>query len=192
MFYGLFNGNFDSEISKIAILGYAQKNQFLISDFIDSENLPIVKSGDVLVVPNLSYFGLNLLKSLATCVSLGDKGVQIHFIEQSNLSIYGEKFKDRLETFRQMLISEQSFISIRAKAGMRIAKQNGVKLGRPRGSNNKSKVLDKFKTEILDYMQKGISTVAIMKIINFNLDKTISYFTFKNYVADLRGSESCK
>lgn len=192
MFYGLFSKNFDSEIARVAILGYAQKNQFLVGDFLGSENLSGVKSGDVLIVPNLSYFGLNLLKSLAACVSLGENGVQIHFIEQSGLSICGDKFADRLETFREMLGSERGFISARAKAGMRVAKQNGARLGRPRGSANKSKVLDKYKGEILDYMQKGISTVAIMKIINCGLEKAVSYFTFKNYVAELRGGVLCK
>ncbi len=192
MFYGLFSKNFDAEIAKVAILNYAQKNQFLVGDFLDSENLSLVKSGDVLIVPNLSYFGLNLLKSLAACVSLGKNGVEIHFIEQLGLSICGDKFADRLETFREMLNSERSFISARAKEGMRVAKQNGAKLGRPKGSSNKSKVLDKYKGEILDYMQKGISTVSIMKIINCSLEKTVSYFTFKNYVAGLRGELLCK
>ena len=192
MFYGLLSKNFDQKTAKTAILDYAQKNQYLISDFLGSEDLSVIKSDDVLIVPNLSYFGLNLLKSLAACVSLGENGVQIHFIEQKKLSICGDKFADRLGTFREMLGSERGFISARAKEGMRVAKKNGAKLGRPRGSDNKSKILDKYKSEILDYMQKGISTVAIMKIINCGLEKAVSYFTFKNYVANLRGRLLCK
>lgn len=185
MFYGLFSKNFDSEIAKTAILDYSQKNQFLIGDFLDSENLSLVKSGDVLIVPNLSYFGLNLLKSLAVCVALGEGGVQIHFIEQSELSICGDNFSDRLATFKAMLDSERGFISARAKAGMKVAKQNGVKLGRPKGSSKKVKVLDKYKNEIIGYLQKGISVVAIMKIINDGLDEAVSYFSFKKYIDGL-------
>ena len=62
MFYGLFSKNFDQKLARVSILDYAQQNQFLIGDFLDSENLSLVKSGDVLVVPNLSYFGLNFFK----------------------------------------------------------------------------------------------------------------------------------
>jgi len=185
MFYGLFSKNFDQKLARVSILDYAQQNQFLIGDFLDSENLSLVKSGDVLVVPNLSYFGLNLLKSLAGCVALGEGGVQIHFIEQSELSICGDNFDKTLAMFKSMLEAERGFLSARAKAGMKVAKQNGVKLGRPKGSSKKVKVLDKYKNEIVGYLQKGISVVAIMKIINDGLDEAVSYFSFKKYIDGL-------
>lgn len=186
MFYGLLSKNFDQGIAKMSILDYAQKNQFLVGDFFDNENLSIVKSGDVLIVPNISYFGLNLLKSLAACVVLGENGVQIHFIEQPELSICGDKLADRLATFKAMLESERGFISGRAKAGMAAAKAKGVKLGRKRGASEKVKVLYQYKNEILGYIKKEIAVATIMKLINPNLEQRLSYVSFKKYVDELR------
>ena len=185
MFYGLFSKNFDLESARVAILNYAQKNQFLISNFLDSENLSDIKSGDILIAPNLSYFGLNLLKSLAATVALCENKIQIHFIEQPELSICGDKFDDRLATFKAMLESERGFISARAKAGMAAAKAKGVKLGRKKGKSQKVKALDNYKSEILDYLKKDISTATIMKLINASLEQKLSYITFRNYINQL-------
>jgi len=185
MFYGLFSKNFDSQIARTAILNYAQKNKFLISDFLDSENLSDIKSDDILIVPNLSYFGSNLIKSLAVIVSLSENKIQIHFIEQPELSTCGDKFADKLATFKTMLESERAFISARARSGMAASKAKGVRLGRPKGASQKVKALDKYKNEILGYMQKDVSISAIMKIINSSLEKKLSYLTFRNYVHQL-------
>ena len=87
--------------------------------------------------------------------------------------------------FKSMLDSERGFISSRARAGMMIAKKNGAKLGRPKGVSKKVKNLDQYKNEIRGYLQKGISVVAIMKIINSSLDEAVSYFSFKRYVEGL-------
>ena len=185
MFYGLFSKNFNQEIARTAILNYAQKNQFLISDFLDNENLTEIKSGDILIVPSLAYFGLNLTKSLGASVLLAENKIQIHFIDQPALSICGDKFADRLATFKAMLESEKILLSARAKLGMAGAKAKGIKLGRPKGASQKVKMLDNHKNEILDYMKKEISISSIMKIINCSLEKKLSYLTFRNYVRHL-------
>jgi DNA invertase Pin-like site-specific DNA recombinase len=183
MYYGLLNKTFDSKFAKSQILEFAQDKQFLVSNFVN--DFSNAESGDVLLVPNISYFGLNLIKSLDACVSLGEHGVSIFFVEQPELSIEGDGFSEKLATFKAMLESERGFISARAKAGMKAAKAKGVKLGRPKGSSQKVKALDKHKNEILGYLKKEISTTAIMKLINSNLEKPLSYFTFKNYVDHL-------
>jgi DNA invertase Pin-like site-specific DNA recombinase len=186
MYYGYLSDNFDQKTAKGLILDFAQGKKFLVSDFLVGESFDNIKSGDVLLVPSLSYFGLNLLKSLAGCVSLAQNGVEIIFIEQPELSICGENFDKTLAMFKSMLAAEKGFISNRVRAGQKAAKQKGAKLGRPKGSAGKSKILDNYRSEILGYVQKGVSTVAIMKIINSSLDKAVSYFTFRNYVEGLR------
>lgn len=202
MFYGISSSNFDFKTTKAGILEYAQKNQFLISDFLSDITLPLreghfasqngegseikIKSGDILIAPSLTYFGLNLLKSLASIVAIAENKIQIHFIQQPELSICDDKFTDRLATFKTMLESERAFISARAKAGMAASKAKGVKLGRPKGATQKVRALDKYKKEILDYLQKDISISSIMKIINCSLETKLSYFSFKSYVDQLQ------
>ena len=185
MFYGVFSRNFDSEESKIEILNFAQQNQLMIKNFIYSDELTAVNSGDSLIVPNLSYFGLNMLKSLAAIVELGKKKIEIDFTEQPELSLSGEKLIDRLATFETMLKSERNFISARAKAGMAAAKAKGVKLGRKRGASKKVLALGRYKNEIKDYLEKKVSIVAIRKIINPSLDEELSYESFKTYIHQL-------
>ena len=189
MFYGLLSKNFDQKTAKTAILDYAQKNQFLISDFLSDENGDIIKMAspeDILIAPSISYLGLNLIKSLSNIIALAEKKIQIHFIDQPELSIYGDKFSERLAIFKAMLGSERAFLSARARLGMAASKAKGIKLGRPKGATQKVKALDNHKKEILDYMQKGISMTAIMKIINHSLEKKLSYLSFKGYIQQLR------
>jgi DNA invertase Pin-like site-specific DNA recombinase len=191
MFYGLLSKNFDQNTARVSILDYAQKNQFLVTDFLSDENneiLKITSPEDILIAPSISYLGLNLTKSLANIVSLAEKKIQIHFIDQPELSIYGDKFADKFATFKAMLESERAFLSARARLGMAASKAKGIKLGRPKGATQKVKALDNHKKEILDYMQKGISMVAIMKIINHSLEKKLSYLSFKWYIQNLRQS----
>ena len=116
---------------------------------------------------------------------MSENKIQIHFIEQPELSTCGDKFADKLATFKTMLESERAFISARARSGMAASKAKGVRLGRPKGASQKVKALDKYKNEILGYMQKDVSISAIMKIINSSLEKKLSYLTFRNYVHQL-------
>lgn len=186
MYYGLLNKNFDQKTTKSLISTFAKDKQFKVKSFLSENYLEKLQVGDVLLVPNLSYFGLNLLKSLADCVALGDKYISVIFIDQPELSMVDSSFKPMLSVFKAILKSERSFVSTRSKVGMRAAKANGTKLGRPKGSSNKLQMLDNYKHEIAGYIEKGVSIASIMKIINASLDEAVSYFTFRNYVGGLK------
>jgi DNA invertase Pin-like site-specific DNA recombinase len=186
MYYGLLNKNFDQEISKNSIKNFAKEHLFKVKTFLREDYLETVKVGDVLLVPNLSYFGSNIFKSFACCAALGEKNISIIFIDQLELSMVDTSFKPMLSIFKALLKSERNFISLRSKAGMSAAKANGTKLGRPKGSSNKLQMLDNYKHEIMGYVKNGVSIASIMKIINASLGETVSYFTFRNYVGGLK------
>ena len=78
--------------------------------------------------------------------------------------------------------AEREFISIRTKQGLTAAKAKGKKLGRPKGSRNKERILDTHRDQILDYLQMGLNLAAIRKIINNQLEKPISYNSYKYFV----------
>ncbi|HEX6385519.1 MAG TPA: hypothetical protein VF177_12685, partial [Anaerolineae bacterium] len=62
------------------------------------------------------------------------------------------------------------------------ARAKGKKLGRPRGSRNKERVLDPYKRQILDYLKMGLNLAAIMKIINPQLEEPITYNSYRYFV----------
>ena len=79
--------------------------------------------------------------------------------------------------------SEREFISIRTKQGLKAVKAKGVKLGWPKGSQNKKRrALDPFREQILEYQQMGLPVASIMKIVNNQLEEKLSYNTFKKFV----------
>jgi DNA invertase Pin-like site-specific DNA recombinase len=59
---------------------------------------------------------------------------------------------------------EREFISARTKEALSKRKQDGMKLGRPKGEANILK-LDAFHDEITGYLKKGINKRAISKLI---------------------------
>jgi DNA invertase Pin-like site-specific DNA recombinase len=78
--------------------------------------------------------------------------------------------------------AEREFISMRVKQGLAAARAKGVKLGRPKGSRNKKRVLDSYREETLAYSQKGIDLASVRKLVNPELDQPISYNSYKYFV----------
>jgi DNA invertase Pin-like site-specific DNA recombinase len=60
---------------------------------------------------------------------------------------------------------EREFISTRTKEALSKRKQEGIKLGRPKGEANILK-LDAFRDEIMEYLKKGINKRAISKLVD--------------------------
>ena len=71
---------------------------------------------------------------------------------------------------------------MRVKQGLAAAKAKGIKLGRPKGSRNKKRVLDPYRNEILKYLRRGVDLVNVWKLINPELEQPISYNSYKYFV----------
>jgi len=71
---------------------------------------------------------------------------------------------------------------MRVKQGLAAARAKGVKLGRPKGSRNKKRVLDPYRDESFRYLQKGIDLASVRKLINPELERPISYNSYKYFV----------
>ncbi|HUM67221.1 MAG TPA: hypothetical protein PLK31_00050 [Chloroflexota bacterium] len=71
---------------------------------------------------------------------------------------------------------------MRVKQGLAAVKAKGVKLGRPKGSRNKERVLDAHRDEILKYLRRGIDLASVRKLINPELDQPLSYNSYKYFV----------
>ncbi len=185
---------------KHLLLEYSQAQHILIDEFIEveisSRKTPTerridelfskLETGDRLIVAELSRLGRNMLETLNIINDLSLKGVSISFIRQPELSTTGGHSKLLLAIYSYFAETEREFISIRTKQGLAAAKASGKQLGRPQGSRNKKqRVLDPFKPVIEHYVSQRIPIASIMKIVNPQLERPLSYNSYKYYVQRL-------
>ncbi len=184
----------DLKTQKHLLLEYAQKEKYVISEFIEveassqknkkirkiDELLQKANQGDTLLVAELSRLGRNMMETLNIINTLAEHGVKIIFIRQPELSTKGHQEKLLLAIYSYFAETEREFISIRTKQGLEAAKAKGIKLGRPKGSKSKKgSVLDPYRTEIKKYLEMGLKLTAIQTIINKKLKKPKTYSTYR-------------
>lgn len=71
---------------------------------------------------------------------------------------------------------------MRTKQGLAAARAKGKKLGRPKGSRDKERVLDPYRDQILEHLEMGLTLAAVMKIINPQLEEAITYNSYRYFV----------
>jgi len=183
------------------LLEYSQHHKLLIDEFIEieissrknQEERRIIEladklsDGDVLLVAELSRLGRNMLETLNIIYSLTEKGVKIIFIRQPELSTTGPHTQLLLAIYSYFAETEREFISIRTKQGLAAAKAQGKQLGRPKGSRNQGRPLEPYREQIKIYLQAGLSIVSIQKLINQQLDKPLTYNSYKYFIQSDEG-----
>jgi DNA invertase Pin-like site-specific DNA recombinase len=178
------------------LLKYAQQHEMHIDNFIKveissrrdtkdrriDELLEGLDEGDILLVAELSRLGRNMFEVIDIINRLGESGVEVHFVRQPELSTSGPHRKLLLAIYSYFAEAEREFISIRTKQGLAAAKASGKKLGRPKGSRDKERVLDPYRGQIKEYLELGLSLRRIRSIINPQLERPISYPAYRYFV----------
>lgn len=186
----------DLDTQRHLLLEYARRHHLIIDEFVDievssrkskadrrlDELSAKMLAGDLLLVAELSRLGREMLQVLNIINELNEKGVEITFIQQPELSTSGPHGKLLLAIYSYFAEAERTFISMRVKQGLAAARVKGVKLGRPPGSRNRERVLDADRDRILRYLQRGVDLANIRKIINPDLPQPISYTSYKYFV----------
>lgn len=186
----------DLEKQQHLLWQYAQDHQLLIDEFVRveissqkslrdrriEELLSMLEAGDTLLIAELSRLGRNMLETLNLVNELIQQEVQLIFVRQPELSTDGPHGQLLLAIYGHFAQTEREYISMRTKQGLAAARAQGKVLGRPKGSKNKERVLDPFKSEILGYLKKGLNIASIMKLINPHLAHPVTYNTYRYYV----------
>ena len=186
----------DIDKQRHLLLEYARKQRLVIDEFVASEEssrksttirkidelLEKLQKGDLLLVAELSRLGREMLQVLNLINGLTERGVQIIFIRQPELSTSGAHGKLLLAIYSYFAETERAFISMRVKQGLAAAKAKGVVLGRPKGSRNRERILDEKRKEILHFLKRGVNLASIRKAINPDLVRPISYNSYKYFV----------
>ncbi len=178
---------------KYEILNYCQRNEYKIDQFIEvkvssrkntdirliDELIGSVKSGDRIIVSELSRIGRSTREVLNIINELASQNVEIHAIKQ-NLKITNNgdiQSKVIVTMFSLFAELERDLISQRTKRALEARKESGKKLGRPKGSLSKSK-LDGKEEMIIEFLNKKVSMASIAKI--FEVSRGTIYHYIKS------------
>lgn len=190
----------DLEAQRHALLHFAQRQQWLIGEFVEATAsssrslkqrkinvlLERLGAGDKLLVTELSRLGRNMLETLQLIEQLKGQGVDTVFVRQPELSTDAPHAQLLLAVYGHFAEAERAYVSMRTKQGLAAARARGQQLGRPKGSRNrKGRVLDPHREEIAHYRGLGLSISAIAKLINAKLERPASYQTFQHYIQQM-------
>ena len=122
------------------------------------------KTGDIIIVAEVSRLGRTILQVLEILEVAAQKGISVH-IAKSRMIMDGSMQSTITATILGLVAQlEREFISSRTKEALQKRKMDGMILGRPKGQSDLLK-LDAFRDEITGYLKKGINKRAIAKLI---------------------------
>ena len=151
-----------SDILKLANekrLGYVEFIEEQISGKVSWRNRKIfaiineAKKDDVIIVSELSRLGRSMLEIMEILSIATQKQLKIYSVKGDWHLDGSIQSKVMAMVFSMATEIERDLISSRTKEALRFKKENGIKLGRPKGPG-KSK-LDKFKPEIEALVSNG-------------------------------------
>lgn len=176
-YYRISTDKQDYNSQKLGVLDYCNRNGLIIDkEVIDEGVSGCVKAkdrklnkiiqkaekGDWLIVSELSRLGRSTIDVLETCRTFGKKGVNVYLVKQSiklDESPMGKMILAILSAFAEM---ERDLIVQRSKEGIERARQQGKKLGRPRGFHYRKL---KFE-EVLHLVKAGFNKSEISRMLN--------------------------
>jgi len=171
----------DYENQKFGILEYANKNDIHNVEFIEEtissrkklEDREIwnlinntLKEDDIIITSELSRFGRSTLEVMHLFKLMTEKKIKAHIIKNNiKLNEDENKITNQVLIFAFGLAAEieRDLISSRTKEALASRKAKGMKLGRQKGQQVKSK-LDTKRDLIVEYLEKGINISAIAKL----------------------------
>ena len=169
-------GNQEPEIRKYANSEEVAINKFTQVDIssrrsqkdIKIDWLMLLSDKDNLIETELSRFGRSTKEVLFLLDALKEKDVVIHVIKQklildkNNNDLISRLLITLLASFKEL---EGDLISKCTKEALKLQKESGVTLGRPKGTIGKSK-LDGKEEEIQNFLKKDINKSTIAKLLN--------------------------
>ena len=163
----------DVERQKLDIMAYCEKEgvplEKIVVETVSSRKatrevykvVDSLRAGDVLVVTELSRLARSSIELDEICAKVIRAGASLKSLSPECVvdgSILGQTMKFALGISAQL---ERDFISERTKSALKARKEQGVKLGRPKG---KSK-LDERRGDIEKYLELGINKSNIAKLL---------------------------
>lgn len=168
----------DAKNQKLSVLDYCNSHNItplkFLEDTISGKTswqergigniLEEATKGDNVIVSEVSRLGRSTLQVLEILEMAAQKKISVH-IAKNRIVMDGSMQATITATILGLAAQiEREFISARTKEALCKSKNEGMKLGRPKGQAEFLK-LDSFHDEITDYLKKGINKRNIAKLI---------------------------
>lgn len=123
-----------------------------------------LKKDDILITTEISRLGRKTFEIMGILNDCLARGCKVWTIKENYR--LGDDLNSQILAFAFSISAtiEKSLIAARTRETLARLKSNGVKLGRPIGSKNKSYKLEGKEQEIKDLLEKGVSKTNICKM----------------------------
>jgi len=171
----------DLSHQKLEILEFARGKQLTIDDFIEvtissrktskdrriDELLGLLQEADTLLVTELSRLGRSTAEVITLVNALVEREIRLIVIKQ-NLDMYKHDMQSKvmITLFSLFAELERDMISLRTKEALAAKKAQGISLGKPKGTLQKSK-FDKDAQKIKELLGYGISSRKMAKVLGY-------------------------
>ncbi|HAR95130.1 MAG TPA: resolvase [Deltaproteobacteria bacterium] len=180
------------------IVEYASHNRLRVSRFLEVETpsrgtkiktkgpgrwVSRLRRGDILIVSELSRLGRSIIEIMSHVDGLVRRGVRLIVIRQS-LDLKGPddvQTKATISVFSLLAELEKDLISARTRRALAAKREEGMTLGRPKGSLGKSK-LDPRISEIIDLLKDKASYSFMARRFKVSVPTVINFIKTRNLV----------
>lgn len=172
----------DLSHQKLELLEFARNKSLTIDAFIEitvssrktskqkriDELLQILDDADTLVVTELSRLGRSTAEIIALVNAMIKRSIRVIIIKQNlDVSKHDMNSKIIITLFSLFAELERDMISLRTKEALQSKKAQGIKLGKPKGTLQKSK-FDKDVEKIKELLGYGLSVRKIAKVLGYS------------------------
>lgn len=172
----------DLNHQKLELLEYARKKSLTVDEFIEvtvsstqttkqrriDEVLERLNGADTLIVTELSRLGRSTAEVITLVNSLAKQNIRVIIVKQ-NLDISKQDMNSKIILTLFSLFSEleRDLISLRTREALASKKRQGMILGKPKGTIQKSK-FDKDVDKIKELLGYGLSKRKIANVLGYN------------------------
>jgi DNA invertase Pin-like site-specific DNA recombinase len=181
----------DLNNQKLEILEWARKQGLKIDAFVEitmssrktskqrriEEVLHMLTDTDTLVVTELSRLGRSTVEVIALVNELVARNIRVIILKQNlDISQHDMHSKIIITLFSLFAELERDLISLRTKEALAAKKKQGVTLGKPKGTLQKSK-FDADLERIKELLRLGLSVRKIAKLLGYT-----SHLSLNTYI----------
>lgn len=171
----------DLSHQKLELLEYARNKSLQINSFIEitissrktskqrriDELLQTLDDADTLIVTELSRLGRSTAEIIALVNAMIKPNIRVIIIKQNlDISRHDMNSKIIITLFSLFAELERDMISLRTKEALLAKKAQGIKLGKPKGTLQKSK-FDKDIEKIKELLGYGLSIRKMAKVLGY-------------------------